>query len=377
MILTMFRTARHVLPPFKRSAGLPRRRKANSSRKEKWMLRAMDSAVAGLRAHQNKLDVIGHNIANVNTFGFKSQVYSFQEAMYQTTSPSTGGSSNAGGTNAAQFGYGSLMGTIATDMTASTPTYVGGLNASINGDGFFVTYPSKIKIDNPNDADSGIKGQDFDYTRVGQFKLDSNGYLVDGTGNFVYGFQTEYGQVGQNAADKDFIPKESLEPLRAPAAYTKAVPPAAGATTGGSDPSISFEGDHALEVVDIQIDKLGRLTAKIKHQDDPNADEKDKIDGQIVTLGWVAVATFQNPEGLTKKGGYYYGATDGDNTGSFSVTQPGGSTSDLMTGYLEASNVDLAQQFSDMITTQRGFQANSKLITVSDEVLNELVNMKR
>lgn len=53
------------------------------------MLRAMDSAVSGLRAHQNKLDVIGNNIANVNTFGFKSQSYSFKEAMYQTSTTST------------------------------------------------------------------------------------------------------------------------------------------------------------------------------------------------------------------------------------------------------------------------------------------------
>ena len=61
------------------------------------MLRAMDSAVSGLRAHQNKLDVIGNNIANVNTFGFKSQSYSFKEAMYQTSTTSTKGSENAGG----------------------------------------------------------------------------------------------------------------------------------------------------------------------------------------------------------------------------------------------------------------------------------------
>lgn len=69
------------------------------------MLRAMDSAVSGLRAHQNKLDVIGHNIANVNTFGFKSQSYSFKEAMYQTATQSTGGVQNtdttAAGSNAA------------------------------------------------------------------------------------------------------------------------------------------------------------------------------------------------------------------------------------------------------------------------------------
>ena len=89
------------------------------------MLRAMDSAVAGLRAHQSKLDVIGHNIANVNTFGYKSQNYSFQEAMYQTSSSSTAGTATAGGTNAAQYGYGSLTGSITMDMTASTPTYIG------------------------------------------------------------------------------------------------------------------------------------------------------------------------------------------------------------------------------------------------------------
>ena len=75
----------------------------------------MDSAVAGLRAHQNKLDVIGHNIANVNTAGYKSQSYMFKEAMYQTSTTSTSGSGSTGGSggvNAAQYGYGTLMGSI-------------------------------------------------------------------------------------------------------------------------------------------------------------------------------------------------------------------------------------------------------------------------
>ncbi len=106
------------------------------------MLRCMDSAVAGLRAHQNKMDVVGHNIANVNTFGFKSQTYTFKEAMYQTSTTSTGNGGtqgSAGGVNAAQFGYGSLMGTIGMNMGESTPTYFGGFNAHISGDGFFLT----------------------------------------------------------------------------------------------------------------------------------------------------------------------------------------------------------------------------------------------
>ncbi|MCI8741112.1 MAG: flagellar hook-basal body complex protein [Lachnospiraceae bacterium] len=311
------------------------------------MLRAMDSAVAGLRAHQNKLDVIGHNIANVNTFGFKSQIYSFQEAMYQTTNASTGGTSSAGGTNAAQFGYGALMGTISTDMTASTPTYMGGLNASINGEGFFITYSTNIQagVDPAN-----LKKTDFDYTRVGQFKLDSNGFLVDGNGRFVYGFLKEGGP--QSDVDKY---NSSLTALRAPESLT----------------SYNLDSSQVvLELTNVQINKLGEVTAVVKSTD------KD-VDGKTVSLGKIAIATFQNPEGLSKKGQYYYGANESDNTGQFSATIPGGSTSDLMTGYLEASNVDLATEFSNMITTQRGFQANSKMITVSDEILNELVNMKR
>lgn len=111
------------------------------------MLRSMDSAVAGLRAHQNKMDVIGHNLANVNTFGFKAQTYTFKEAMYQTSSASTGGTNDAGGSNAAQYGYGTLMGTIGVDMTASTPSYVGGMNATINGEGFFMTSTKKKALE--------------------------------------------------------------------------------------------------------------------------------------------------------------------------------------------------------------------------------------
>ena len=306
------------------------------------MLRAMDSAVAGLRAHQNKLDVIGNNIANVNTFGYKSMSYSFKEAMYQTVTGSTGGTATAGGMNPAQYGYGTLMGSISTDMSGSVPTYVGGLNATIDGEGFFITYPTNDQTVQPGD----IKKTDFGYTRVGQFNVDGNGYLVDSSGNFVYGFRPD---------DVD-DPKNfngPLVPLRAPS------------DINGN----SFNG-KALQLKDVKINSLGEVTGTVK-SDDPN------LDGKTVSLGKVAIATFQNPQGLEKKGGHYYGASEGDNSGEFSATIPGGNTASLMTGYLEGSNVDLAKEFSDMITTQRGFQANSKIITVSDEILADLINMKR
>jgi flagellar hook protein FlgE len=103
-----------------------------------------------------------------------------------------------------------------------------------------------------------------------------------------------------------------------------------------------------------------------------------KKESKTFEIGQLAVATFQNPNGLTKAGGNYYTTNENDNAGQVAAGKPGdGGTATLMTGYIEASNVDLAKEFADMITTHRGFQANSKMITVSDEMLQDLVSMKR
>ncbi|MCC8028167.1 MAG: flagellar hook-basal body complex protein [Clostridium sp.] len=312
------------------------------------MLRAMDSAVAGLRAHQNKMDVIGNNIANVNTFGFKSQSYSFKEAMYQTSTASTGGVSGtgaAGGTNAAQYGYGTMMGSISMDMTGSTPSYVGGFNACIDGEGFFITRSTNQTDDAGFDVDA-LKASGMDFTRVGQFNIDSNGYLVDANQNFIYGFR----RTGANTEANGGL-ATTLQPLKVP-----------------SDGAYGYDAD-SLQLKDVQINSAGEVTGTVVSD--------DALDGTTISLGKVAIATFQNPNGLTKSGSGYYNTSDGDNTGASSATIPGGSSSMLMTGYLEASNVDLAKEFSEMITTQRGFQANSKIITVSDEMLSDLISMKR
>lgn len=271
----------------------------------------MDSAVAGLRAHQNKLDVIGNNIANVNTQGFKSQNYTFKDAMYQTETKSTAGAENgSGGVNASQYGYGSVTGSIATDMTAGTPSYVGGFNAAINGSGFFVTTSTA------SDTDTN-----YSYTRVGQFHLDSQGFVVDANGNYLRSFG------GGNSVGPAIRITDSLE-------------------------SVSIDNNGVITYV--------------------------PVDGtESKPAGTLALAHFKNPEGLTKAGNNTYTHSKNDNAGEVTYTQPGGTAASLMSGYLEASNVDLAKEFSDMITTERGFQANAKIITVSDEVLQELVNMKR
>jgi flagellar hook protein FlgE len=321
------------------------------------MLRAMDSAVSGLRAHQNKLDVIGNNIANVNTYGFKSQNYTFKDAMYQTASSSSGGeatngAATVGGANPAQYGYGAMTGTITTDMTSSTPTYVGGFNATINGPGYFLTKSSNdtagitLKANDDAGNSTAIRNGNFSYTRVGQFSIDANGYIVDANKNFVYGFRPT-GDLSAVTGYSD----NSLVALRAPSE---------------SNGTNNFTGT-AVQMSSLEIDNDGVVRGTVQNGNDK----------MTITLGKVAVANFQNQEGLTKAGNNTFVTKAGDNTGLVSAKEPGGANSTLMAGYLEASNVDLAKEFADMITTERGFQANAKLITVSDEVLQELVNMKR
>ncbi len=355
-------------------------------RKEYYMLRAMDSAVAGLRSHQNKLDVISNNIANVNTFGFKSQSYSFKDTMYQTSNASaagkvsttTAGIATTGGINGSQYGYGSLTGSIATDFTSSTPSYIGGFNASINGPGFFITnsanLSNKVTVDTSTadkivQTTKDMKGANFSYTRVGQLNVDSNGYIVDSNGNFVYGFRpntltdpTVYGAASTTSTSKD------LYALRAPDATITDIT-AAGTYAGVATPlkSIEIGNDGVIKaIIELEVSTTsGTTTTK-------------SLEEKSIIIGKIAIASFQNQEGLMKAGNNTFNASTGDNTGNVSASEPGvGATPSLMAGYLEGSNVDLAKEFSDMITTQRGFQANSKIITVSDEVLQELVNMKR
>lgn len=390
------------------------------------MLKAMDSAVAGLRAHQNKLDVIGNNIANVNTNGYKAQNYTFKDSLYTTAASSSGGqatngSATVGGINASQYGYGSMTGVISTDMSSSTPSYVGGFNASINGAGFFVTKSTNIQLNFKSPKEDGsdvasvaaensslMKNSQFSFTRVGQFSIDANGYIVDANQNFVYGYQpAEANDVTgtitttkKNAdgtatttttktttADKnaDITNPEAydmghLTPLRAPhsvkfdadnvnstALRTWSFGKYGEPNQGYSDP-LTTEDNTALQMKSISIDDSGIVKGILQN---------DQGNPVTIVLGKVAIATFQNPEGLTKAGNNTFQTSNVDNSGTVTTDAPGGATSTLMAGYLEGSNVDLAKEFSDMITTERGFQANSKLITVSDEVLQELVNMKR
>ncbi|MDW2798142.1 flagellar hook-basal body complex protein [Clostridium boliviensis] len=175
------------------------------------MVRSMFAGVAGLRAHQAKMDVIGNNIANVNTWGYKAGSMSFKDAMYQNTSSGSGGNTEAGGVgavNANQVGYGVTTGAITYDFSkGSMAPSASGLDCMIDGTGFFIVGPM---LDSPLSlsGEDAVKSSGLYLSRVGKFKVDPNGYLTDDSGNYVYGFS--YNQ------DDDTYDTATLTPLKLP-----------------------------------------------------------------------------------------------------------------------------------------------------------------
>ena len=161
------------------------------------MTGSMYAAISGLKSHMNALSVIGNNISNVNTLGYKTTRYTFNEALYTTQRTGSDGTASLGGMNPAQIGFGASIGTIDLDMSTKNYTLTGrNLDTMIDGDGFFLVGDKIV-----GDVITGKSGIDFDgdpgeiallktlnLTRLGNFNIDANGYLVDGNGSVAWGF---------------------------------------------------------------------------------------------------------------------------------------------------------------------------------------------
>lgn len=427
------------------------------------MMRSMYSGVSGLRVHQTKMDVIGNNIANVNTVGFKASRATFSELFYQKTQAASGpdGDTGTGGRNAKQIGLGSSLSSIDVDITTEggNQTTNRPFDLKINGEAFFIVQS---------------KGETY-FTKAGNFRTDEAGDLVTETGAYVMGYVAEkpgaalqkdqlrpisvygtqytntdpeatsatsfsgninqedssfaagnpitryiyvYDNLGYQYGVQVQITQDDLDnyTVTANGVYsgTQLVPELT-ATLNGTlqfDPSsgklnttvmnLSITGRDSFTVNPITVDfskvtKYGTettLDSKKGDYDDNGAGKKVGTmisvgvdqDGNIVAaydngdneiIGQVAVTTFVNPSGLEKVGENMYAATL--NSGAFNgigeeIAATGGSISP---GVLEMSNVDLASEFTDMIVTQRGFQANSRIITTSDSMIEELLSLKR
>ncbi|SEP57242.1 flagellar basal body rod protein FlgG [Piscibacillus halophilus] len=298
------------------------------------MLRSMYTGISGMKGFQTKLDVVSNNIANVNTFGYKKGRLTFSDLMSQTMQGATapvneGGGPVLGGRNPMQVGLGSSTGTIDNIHTqGNRQTTNRPLDIAIEGDGMFVLAE---KSANGDTDEIQLDQDDISFTRAGNFYLDDDGYIVNANGQYLVG---SIGEEGAETAGRIQIPENAQ--------------------------GFSIGGDGKVNYVD--------------------------EDGVGHTAGQIQLAKFSNPEGLEKIGGNQYKLSgnegvviDGDEFNDLNdlYTPERDGVGGLFAGSLEMSNVDLSEEFTEMITSQRGFQANTRVITTSDEILQELVNLKR
>jgi flagellar hook protein FlgE len=300
------------------------------------------------------MDVIANNIANVNTAGYKASRATFRDVFYQNIS--SGGGSNAaigglGGTNPFQIGYGSSVASIDTNHanTGYSSTNIGS-DCYINGTGYFTV---GTLLEGTTDQFGPVY-----YTRVGMFEFDSAGWLVDVTGQLVCGVVV--GDVG--SGDNEEFLHDELHPIHID--YENVDPVEALPLNNiriGSDGVVSAMGADGITYA------FGPDGALI-----PISGENAEDTGFMA----IALSNIPNPAALEMIGNSYY--TTSGNTGEPQYYQTGTKNmGSIRTGGLEMSGTDIASEFADMIMTQRGFQANARIINVVDSMLEEVVNLKR
>jgi len=428
------------------------------------MMRALFSAISGMKNHMSFMDVVGNNIANVNTIAYKSSRVTFQDILGQTVKGASSPQAGRGGTNPAQIGLGMQLGGIDNIMTQGSLQSTGKLtDFAVQGDGFFVV----------ND------GQRKYFTRDGSFDIDVAGdlvnpstgmkvmgWLADATGSvdtqtdpvsiqIPFGTQVSakptadnatanppiYGMVmagnldsgtattaPDNTVDSTVTAYDSLgnahtiqltftktaantwsvtgsepdpanpsTPISAISAQTlnftaTGLIDSSSATNGLVDVSLAtsngsttplafkidmrqftqFAGSSALSIrtntgspagalVSFSVGASGEISGIYSN-------------GSTQRIGQLALASFANPGGLQRSGQNLWSTSSASGDAIIGTPNDGGRGS-VSTGTLETSNVDLAQQFTSVIIAQRGFQASSRVITASDQLLQDLVNI--
>ena len=415
------------------------------------MLRSLFSGVSGLRGHQLMMDVVGNNIANVNTSGYKGSSAVFQDLLSQVLSGAGAPTNEVGGTNPAAVGLGSRVAAIQTSFNQGALQVTGrSTDIAIQGDGFFIVNQGGAQM----------------YSRSGNFDFDGSGQLVTVGGAKVQGWMAAPGSGVINTTgpigDLRMPPGQLLPPVQTTEirlgkmlsadatvgtsftsaivaydtqgqpnniqfAYTKTGPnawsidafdntatnigtvsltfdPATGYiasktpdpwTITPTNPVANWPGPITIDFGDPTVDadaltEFGGIsTASVLDQNGSEAGTlqsfKISSDGVITgvfsngknqAVGQLALASFNNPVGLERAGSSMFRTTANSGVPQIGIAGAGGRGS-LAAGSLEMSNVDLAQEFTNLIVAQRGFQANSKVITSSDELLQDLLNLKR
>ncbi|MET8151202.1 flagellar hook protein FlgE [Actinoplanes sp. NPDC049668] len=405
------------------------------------MLRSLFSGISGLRAHQQMMDVTGNNISNVNTTGYKSSQTVFQDTLSQMLNAAGAPQNGSGGTNPAQIGLGVRMASVNANFSQGAAQTTGKAgDMMIQGDGFFVvksgnesvytragsfTFDANGSLTTPNGQI--VQGWSADTNGMvntagapGDIKLPIGISLAPTeTKNFTLTGNLSY-EAAADATSAKVIPIPVIDASGASKTVNVTIQMSVkGDPSVPTDPewtmtdelgnTVTFVfpggkpqdtanpgvpattvtlGGYTVDVHDLTC-YSGGTEARVSASDGSAAGILSSYTvsntGQIVgifsnglkqTLGQLALANFNNVNGLEKIGDSMFRSTV--NSGLAQVGAAGTAGLGLITnGALEMSNVDLAQEFTNLVIAQRGFQANSRIITTSDEILQELVNLKR
>lgn len=440
------------------------------------MMRSLFAGVSGLQNHQTRMDVVGNNIANVNTYGFKRGRVTFQDMISQSLSGAAKPREDRGGINPQQVGLGMMVASIDTIQNQGA-LQVTGVNTdlAIQGQGFFIEK----------------RGDNSFYSRNGAFTLDKDGYMVNPANGYkVQGWMGTMNETGESVINTSsqiedvIVPVNGKDPARAtenttffcnlkktddthqadikvydaagiprqlrttfnrtgvnqwnmtvemPEATEGSVSVSAGdpvvgggvntfqltfndagslisvsdgtntQTEGTLRPNVTFtypgtEGE-VTQTINLTLGQVGLYdgitqfespsTTKAIEQDGYtmgmlegfSIDDNGQITGVFTngnrkTLAQVALAKFANPGGLEKAGDTLFTVSNNSGAANIGPASAEGRGS-LKAGTLEMSNVDLSEQFTDMIITQRGFQSNARTITTADQMLQEVIALKR
>ncbi len=403
------------------------------------MLSSMFTAISALKMHQSYLDVIANNLANANTTGYKANRFLFQDQYYKMINSGGAPTATQGGTNPMQIGLGVQAGYVSPSFSQGSLQSTGrNLDLAMQGDGFFIynsgvtqhfSREGSLTLDGNSalvNAATGLHVQGWTKNALGVIDTTqpTRDILIP-SGSTKAQATTTAAMTGNLNADLTAMPLgtgtykvtlgayDSLgNPISVPVTFTRTTNLTWAWAGGGGAGTLTFDasghlpanttgnvtitgvGGAATNTAVLDFSNMtmvsGANTATIASQNglpagtmtDISISPNDGIislvysNGLTEQVGQIAIARFSNPEGLIASGHTMFQV--GVNAGNPQVgTANTGGRGSISSGYLEGSNVDMAQEFTNMILAQRGFQASSKVITTSDEVIQDLVNLKR
>jgi flagellar hook protein FlgE len=293
----------------------------------------MYAAISGLDANQAMLNDTANNLANVNTIGYKASSMTFADSLSQVVRGAAAPTLSNGGSNPVQIGLGVQINATRNEMTEGAFQTTGNpLDVAIEGGGFLRVGAGEPSAKPP--YTTGVPAN-MDYTRAGDLTTNTQGFLTTQQGEYV---------IGRNAVAKEGETETTYSPGTEDTFIR--IPPGSTNVSIGLDGSVSYTDNNT----------------------------EDKTYQQRVVAGYLSLATFPNEAGLERVGGSLWATSS--NSGAPIVGTPStpgfGAT---VGGELEMSNVDLATEMTTMITAERGYQANSRVISTADEMLETLVQM--